>query len=753
VADETASGPVPKQPSWSPRPSLSVVLPAYNAADCVASSIWHLRSELSGVYPKLEIVVVDDGSTDQTHQLAEQAGADQVIVFSHNKGKGAAVRAGVQAASCDVIAFTDVDLSYGPDVIRQVVDALLDSQDGVQVCVGSRSLGQKNSATRMRQAGSTFIGWLARTFLRFQSKHESIDDTQCGIKAFEKHCAKRIFAVGKIDRFAFDIELFHIMFSWGIAFKTVEVSPRATETSTVKVLRDGFKTFVDIVRIARFQRAGAYSPIAAEAPVSAPPDAPARAALARSAPAQPAPVNPTPAPPANPAVEQALDAVVKSYDIRGKVPVQLNEALTEKLGLALAQFWQEDDPTVSKVLCGRDMRSSGEALAQSFMQAVSSRGLEVIDLGLVSTDMLYFASGSLDVPGAVFTASHNPPEYNGIKVCRRQAAPIGSGTGLERVKQLAKLELQQESNSAPATISQLDILPEFVQHVISFVDVSKLKPLRVVVDCANGMASLAAPAVLKKLPFEMIWLYQELDGTFPNHPADPLNPENLRDLQAKVLETSADLGIAFDGDGDRVFFVDEQAVPLSGSVTLGILASAVLAKHSGTTVLHNVVCSRAVAEIIREKGGQPLATKVGHSHIKAQMSATGVILGGEHSGHFYFRDNFKADSGIIAAVILLELLSQTSQALSQLRQPCERYFASGEQNFEVPDAAAMMETIAKHFGSLPQDRLDGLSVDAGTWWFNVRPSQTEPLLRVNLEATTADECQARLAELSQLIQT
>jgi len=435
------------------------------------------------------------------------------------------------------------------------------------------------------------------------------------------------------------------------------------------------------------------------------------------------------------------------------VPVQLNEALTEKLGLALAQFWQEDDPTVSKVLCGRDMRSSGEALAQSFMQAVSSRGLEVIDLGLVSTDMLYFASGSLDVPGAVFTASHNPPEYNGIKVCRRQAAPIGSGTGLERVKQLAKLELQQESNSAPATISQLDILPEFVQHVISFVDVSKLKPLRVVVDCANGMASLAAPAVLKKLPFEMIWLYQELDGTFPNHPADPLNPENLRDLQAKVLETSADLGIAFDGDGDRVFFVDEQAVPLSGSVTLGILASAVLAKHSGTTVLHNVVCSRAVAEIIREKGGQPLATKVGHSHIKAQMSATGAILGGEHSGHFYFRDNFKADSGIIAAVILLELLSQTSQALSQLRQPCERYFASGEQNFEVPDAAAMMETIAKHFGSLPQDRLDGLSVDAGTWWFNVRPSQTEPLLRVNLEATTADECQARLAELSQLIQT
>ena len=744
------------------KPSLSVVLPAYNAAGHVAVSVQRLRSELGQVFPELEIVVVDDGSDDKTQQLARQAGADQVIVFDQNRGKGAAVRAGVLAASCDVVVFTDVDLSYGPDVIHQLVDAL---GDGTQVCVGVRSFAKKNSSSRMRQFGSNFIGLLARVFLSFHGKTKSIHDTQCGVKAFESACAKQLFAASKIDRFAFDIELFHLMFSWGLDFKTVEVSPSIMPASTVRALRDGMKTLVDILRIARFERAGAYEPTVGAAASGEVASSGAQALFGGQASLSAqvsgeATVLPT---------EAAINRVVKSYDIRGKVPAELNEALVARLGSAFADFWKQDDPSTTQILCGRDMRTSSQALAQSFMEAVRSRGLEAIDLGLISTDMLYFASGSLDLPGAVFTASHNPAQYNGIKACRRQAAPIGSETGLETVKQLALMSasggsglaggLEPVSDSEPvsgselAPVRSLDILEEFVQHVKGFVSLAKLKPLRVVIDCANGMAGLTAPAVFEELPFEIVWLYPELDGTFPNHPADPLNPANLQDLQAKVVATKADIGIAFDGDGDRVFFVDEQASPLSGSATLGILAKAVLAKTPGATILYNVVCSRAVPELVRELGGQPIATKVGHSHIKAQMSSTDALFGGEHSGHYYFRDNFKADSGLIAALMLLELLSQASESLSQMRLPSERYFASDEQNFEVPEAAVIIEKIAEHYADLPQERLDGLSVDAGSWWFNVRTSQTEPLVRVNLEAVSSEECRQRLAELKGLIRS
>ena len=744
--------------------SVSIVLPAYNSAGYVADSVQHLRNELGDVFAPLELIVVDDGSHDATAQQARDAGADQVVTLAENRGKGAAVRAGVKVATGEVVVFTDVDLSYGPEVIQQVVAGL---GDDTPVCVGSRGLLPGTSSSRLRRAGSNYVSLLARMFLGFQRPGKQVADTQCGIKAFTRDCAQQLFGASRIDRFLFDIELFHLMFKWKLGFKTVAVQPAEAPSSTVRAWRDGIRALVDIVRIARFERAGVYPATMGGAAVAAP----AESALS----------------PADMAT--ALDAVVKSYDIRGQVPAELNEAVAYRLGLALARFWQEDDPSVTRIVCGRDMRHSGESLAASFMEAVSSSGLEVVDLGLASTDMLYFASAHLDAPGAVFTASHNPAHYNGIKVCRRQAVPIGSGTGLERVKELAlqassvaeppataPAPSAASSSPAPPTppkaITPHSILPEFVAHVRSFVDVSQFKPLRVVVDCGNGMAGLSATAVLNGLPLDLVWLYPELDGSFPNHPADPLNPDNLRDLQAKVAQCQADAGLAFDGDGDRVFFVDEQAKPLSGSTALGLLASAALAKHPGATVLYNVVCSKSVPELIGELGGQAVCTRVGHSHIKAQMAQTQAVLGGEHSGHYYFKDNSNADSGVIAAVLLLELLSQAEQPLSLLRQPCERYAASGEANFRLPAGEAstavgvangvatapsaadqVINKIAQRFAEFPQQRLDGLSVDAGDWWFNVRSSQTEPLVRVNLEAASAEECQRRLAELAELIQT
>ena len=744
--------------------SVSIVLPAYNSAGYVADSVQRLRSELSDVFAPLELIVVDDGSSDATALLAREAGADQVISLGQNRGKGAAVRAGVKAAAGKVVVFTDVDLSYGPPVIEQVVAGL---QDGTLVCVGSRGWQPGASASRLRRAGSSYVGWLARLFLGFQRQGKKVADTQCGIKAFTHDCAQQLFAASRIDRFLFDIELFHLIFKWQLEFKTVAVQPAEASSSTVRAWRDGLRALVDIVRIARFERAGAY-PAAMAAPACAAPTL-------------------TPAD-----MSAALDTVIKSYDIRGQVPAELNEAVAYRLGLALARFWQEDDPSVSRIVCGRDMRHSGESLAASFMDAVSSSGLEVVNLGLASTDMLYFASAQLDAPGAVFTASHNPAHYNGIKVCRRQAVPIGSGTGLERVKELALQALPDGTPSPAASASLIvapspaapapsvvaspptapskaitphSILPEFVAHVRSFVDVSQFKPLRVVVDCGNGMAGLSATAVLNGLPLDITWLYPELDGSFPNHPADPLNPDNLRDLQAKVAQCQADVGLAFDGDGDRVFFVDEQSAPLSGSTALGLLASAALAKHPGATVLYNVVCSKSVPELIGELGGHAVCTRVGHSHIKAQMAQTQAVLGGEHSGHYYFKDNSNADSGVIAAVLLLELLCQAEQPLSLLRLPCERYAASGEANFRLPaggaangvatappDVDQIINKIAQRFAEFPQQRLDGLSVDVGDWWFNVRSSQTEPLVRINLEAGSAEECERRLAELAELIQ-
>ena len=448
-------------------------------------------------------------------------------------------------------------------------------------------------------------------------------------------------------------------------------------------------------------------------------------------------------------MKDALDRIVKSYDIRGIVPDELDVELAARFGAAFAQLWREEDSSVAQVLCGRDMRASGEELSQAFMEQAAGQGLDVLDLGVISTDMLYFASGWLDAPGVIFTASHNPAAYNGIKACRKGAVPIGMGTGLERVKELAAgFAAESAGKTSRGIITRRNVLSEFVKHAHSFVDLSNLKPLKVVVDCANGMGGLVAPAVFEGLPFEMEFLYPELDGTFPNHPADPLDASNLVDLQKRVSELEADAGIAFDGDGDRVFFIDEQGTALSGSTALSILAAAALARTPGATVLYSAVCSQAVPEIITELGGKAVCTRVGHSHIKKQMAETQATFGGEHSGHFYFARNYRADSGVIAALVLLEHLCTTGHPLSHLRKTNERYAASGEHNISVPNPNKVIEHLAQTYSNHPQERIDGLTIKAKTWRANIRPSNTEPLLRINVEAVASEDCTARLSEIT-----
>ena len=445
-----------------------------------------------------------------------------------------------------------------------------------------------------------------------------------------------------------------------------------------------------------------------------------------------------------------LDEIVKAYDIRGTVPDQLHGDVAHALGVAFARFADHD-----RVLIARDMRKSGEELVDSFARGVLEQGVDVVDLGLGSTDMLYFASGSLDAPGAMFTASHNPAQYNGIKLCLSGARPVGIDSGLADIRDAAGAVLDgagpRPAGSA-GSLTHRDVLPAFVDHVLSFVDVDNIRPMRVVADTANGMGGLVVPAVFERLPMiELEVMYGELDGTFPNHPADPLQPANQRDLRARVVAGSFDVGLAFDGDADRVFVVDEEGIGLSGSTTTALLAAAVLRTNPGATILHNLICSRAVAEVVEEQGGVPVRTQVGHSYIKQRMAETGAVFGGEHSAHYYFAGNYRADSGLIAAVLLLDELSRTDLALSVLRKPLERYAASGEINTQVADPCAVIDQVSTAYAAYDQDRLDGLSVDCGRWWFNLRPSNTEPLLRLNLEAVDRDECDGRVAELLALI--
>lgn len=433
---------------------------------------------------------------------------------------------------------------------------------------------------------------------------------------------------------------------------------------------------------------------------------------------------------------ELLGGLFKSYDIRGIVGEQIYPEICYQIGKAFASLMAEEDASLEKILIGHDMRPSADTLVPAFIEGVTSRGIDVAQLGLCSTDMLYFASGFHNCPGAIFTASHNPSEYNGIKLCRASAGPIGAESGLVDIQEKAMGE-----DSGPVlskgNVHSIEILDDFVNHVLGFIDVKSLQPLNVVVDTANGMGGLVVPAVFDKLPFRLDLMFGELDGTFPNHPADPLNSENLVDLQRKVQSSNADIGLAFDGDADRVFLVDEMGQSLSGSDTTALVAKSILDREPGSTIIHNLICSRAVPETIKRHGGQALRSRVGHSYIKQLMAETDAAFAGEHSGHYYFRDNYRADSGLIAALLVMQEMSAKGISLSSLRKDFGSYSSTGEINFRVDNPTDVIERISDTFSDHEHDYLDGLTVNGDKWWFNLRPSNTEPLLRLNLEADNA----------------
>ncbi|MBT94593.1 MAG: phosphomannomutase/phosphoglucomutase [Acidimicrobiaceae bacterium] len=428
-----------------------------------------------------------------------------------------------------------------------------------------------------------------------------------------------------------------------------------------------------------------------------------------------------------------IDEIFKSYDIRGLHPQEIDGDICQRVGSAFARFLLEEDPQTSQVVVGIDMRSSSITLSERFISGVVELGLDILFLGLSSTDMLYYASGVLGVPGAIFTASHNPAEYNGIKLCRAFAVPVGEGSGLERIKLLCSEQDESQAKNV-GSIRNINLLDDFTHHVLSFVDPNLIVNQRIVADTANGMGGLVVPAVFEHVPSQIEILYEELDGSFPNHPADPLNHENLDDLIDKVLDSRADVGLAFDGDADRVFLIDEMGIPLSGSVTTAIVAKSILSHKPDATVIHNLICSQVVPEVILENGGKAVRSRVGHSHIKKLMAETDAEFAGEHSGHYYFKRNFRADSGIIAALIVLEYMSRNNEPLSKLREQYDTYSSTGEINFKINDQENLLKTIEQEFTSEDCDFLDGLTVNSSNWWFNLRSSNTEPLVRLNLEA-------------------
>ena len=433
-------------------------------------------------------------------------------------------------------------------------------------------------------------------------------------------------------------------------------------------------------------------------------------------------------------------SIFKAYDIRGLVDGEITPEFTFATGAAFARFLKgEREP--GTVVIGEDMRPSSPTLADAFSAGVTSQGLDVIRIGLASTDMLYFAAGKLNLPGAMFTASHNPAAYNGIKMCLSGARPIGKESGLLTIENFVR-------EGTPIALSQVGIekqrnmLEEYADHLLKMVDLSEIRPLKVVVDAGNGMAGHTAPAVFSKLNCEVVEMYYELDGTFPNHEANPIDPENLRDLQGAVRSNKADIGLAFDGDADRCFLVDEKGDLVNPSALTALIATRELAKSPGSTIIYNLISSRAVREIVEEQGGKAVRSRVGHSFIKKLMAETGAIFGGEHSGHFYFRDFWRADSGMLAALHAIAALGEGKQPLSQLLAPFNRYSSSGEINSTVADAASAMNLVAGKYQDkegIELDHLDGLTVSGSTWWFNLRASNTEPLLRLNVEADTPEE--------------
>lgn len=437
-------------------------------------------------------------------------------------------------------------------------------------------------------------------------------------------------------------------------------------------------------------------------------------------------------------------SIFKSYDVRGIYGEKMSDEVAYRIGRAAAQYLN-----VSEIAVGRDMRISSPQLAAAFLRGVTDQGCNAIDLGMVTTDALYFAVGKFNYPaGVMITASHNPGKYNGMKFCRAQALPISLDTGLADIRDLA-VSGNFTTPKHKGQIIKRDIIDDYIKHALSFIDVNKIRPLKVVIDAGNGMAGMVMPRVFDHLPCELIPLYFELDGSFPNHPASPIEPENMAAAQREVRATHADLGAAFDGDADRMFPVDEQGNILDGSMVTAMVAESMLLKQPGSTILYNLIVSKSVPELITELGGKAVRTRVGHSYIKAEMRKLDAIFGGEHSGHFYFRNNWFADSGLIAFLILLELISVEGKPLSEIVKPLDKGIRSGEVNSTVKDTQKKLQELEHRFGKGAQsiDKMDGLTVDYGAWWFNVRPSNTEPLLRLNVEANSRELMEEKRDEL------
>ncbi|MFZ8981274.1 MAG: phosphomannomutase/phosphoglucomutase [Candidatus Nanopelagicales bacterium] len=469
--------------------------------------------------------------------------------------------------------------------------------------------------------------------------------------------------------------------------------------------------------------------------------------------------------PGSPHPSEGLHAVFKAYDVRGLVPGQFDAELARRVGAAFVEVLdvRAADGGPGAVVVGQDMRPSGDDLVAAFAEGVCSRGCDVIRIGLASTDGLYFASGDLGLPGAMFTASHNPAEYNGIKMCRVGAAPVGMESGLREIRDLVEAGLEDYVGPT-GSVTRADTMPAYAAFLRGLVDLSGIRTLKVVIDAGNGMAGLTVPAVLGReaglsdLPLEIMPLYFELDGTFPHHEANPIDPENLRDLQAAVLEHGADLGLAFDGDADRCFVIDERGVAVSPSAITALIAARELDRHPGATIIYNCISSRTVPEVIAEHGGVAERTRVGHSFIKARMAETGAIFGGEHSGHFYFTDFWRADSGMLAAMHVLAALgaAPAGTTLSSLLAEFDRYVASGEINSVVDDAVAASTRVRRAFADrsgVTFDDLDGMTVSGADWWFNLRPSNTEPLLRLNVEAVDGGTMEAVRDEVLAIVRS
>jgi len=423
--------------------------------------------------------------------------------------------------------------------------------------------------------------------------------------------------------------------------------------------------------------------------------------------------------------------IFKAYDIRGIYPEQLNGEISYKIGKAFVQYLKPQNVAV-----GRDIRLSSEVLWKNLTQGITDSGCDCIDLGVCSTDGLYFTVGKFGYDsGIIITASHNPPQYNGMKMCTKEAVPLSGERGLDKIKDLvSRDDFPKEKRKKRGKIEKKDITQDYIQHVLSFIDPKKIKPFKIVIDAGNGVAGKIVPDVFSQLPCQVIPMFFELDGSFPNHLPSPIEPENIKPLQKKVLEEKADLGAAFDGDADRMFLVDQKAQRIGGDMATALVAKNLLKKEKRATILYNLICSKTVPQVIKDEGGIPIRTRVGHALIKPLMREYNAIFGGEHSGHFYFKNNWFADSGLIALLICLELLSQEEKPLSFLIESIDRYQRSGEINFRVEDIPGKLKQIEKHFHDGKIDHLDGLTVEYEDWWFNLRPSNTEPLMRLNLEA-------------------